>query len=825
MFTTTIRVSFILIMTVLSMSGILHAEDSKDVQRRSMTTFREKVRPLLTRYCMNCHGAKKHSGNIRFDTINPDIATGSDGETWHDALNKLNVGEMPPEDKPQPNEKEREILRNWITAELKRAYEVRRSTGGRVVIRRLTRYEHANTLRDLLGLDFNFVEELPAEPNSPDKLKNNGSTLPMSPQQIEAYVEIAKRAIAKAIVVSEEPKVFTYKRTVSSGGRGPLHPPNAGTVDLPRYPMEGAFRLKVTASTSGLPKGEGLTMRVVMGVRPSPKNLKTKDVGKVRVTGTQENPQTFEFVGRMENFPLHDPSTAYRERRFSGLKIGFWNENASQTPIGKNRRKKKRPAQLTPTRNEPTLTIHSIEFHAPYYQSWPPKHHTRILFPSSLAKTNEREYARQVLERFMQRAFRREVTTNEVERKLKLYDAYRSQLPSLELAMREVLPVILVSHDFLYLVEPTDGKQQKQILSNHEIASRLSYFLWSSMPDEKLFDLASQNKLTDPKARSAQVRDMLKDKRSWGFVENFTDQWLDLSAINRVAINPEYYPDFDNSLKEEMRQETQHFFAEILRKDLSAMNLLDSDFTMLNRKLAKHYGIEGPADHRFVRVPLEPSDRRGGLLGQASILLTNSTGDDSHPIYRGVFIRDRLLGDTPASPPPDVPNLDKDNPDLQSLSVKQQLELHRKKPACYACHRNIDPWGIPLENYDAVGLWRTQVKRAVGNGEPAVFKNGVRKKKRKLPRFNMVDIESTSTLSNGTNLQGIEELKSYLLKHEQQRFVKAFVRRLFAYSLGRSLELTDNETVESLVSAFKKSGYQIDELIVAITESKPFLTK
>jgi hypothetical protein len=255
------------------------------------------------------------------------------------------------------------------------------------------------------------------------------------------------------------------------------------------------------------------------------------------------------------------------------------------------------------------------------------------------------------------------------------------------------------------------------------------------------------------------------------------------------------------------------------------MNLLDSDFAMLNRPLAEHYGIEGPQDNSFVRVALKPEDHRGGLLGHASILLVNSSGDDSHPIYRGVFIRDRLLGDTPASPPPDVPELDKENPELASLSLRQQLDVHRKKEACNSCHKNIDPWGIPLESFDAVGKWRTEVKRSLGGGAPPAFKNGVLVRKRKQPMFAMAPVEVNAKLPDGGELEGFAGLKAHLLEHEQRRFAEAFVRRILAYSLGRSLELVDDDTVHSLLRVFEESDYQIDELIVAITQSEPFQTK
>lgn len=830
----------VLVLSMMLATETVTANTPEEVQLRSMQLFRNDVKPLLQRFCVECHGTKKRQAEVRLDSLNPDMAAGSDAETWHDALNKLNLGEMPPKDSPQPSRAERAVMVDWITQELKRATDQRRSTGGRVVMRRLTRYEYENTLRDLLGLDIEFAADLPAEPKSPNGLQNNGSSLQMSPQQIEQYLEIARLAVSKAIVTGNQPDVlkFDFNSSKLSNGKGPLHPPNVGMAVFPEYPMEGEFRIRVQASVSKNQRNLPAIMRVTMGIRPSPKNLKSKPVSEVRVTGTSEEPQTFVFEGRMENFPLHDPVTAYRERRYPGLHVGIWNLSFDQKPPQQQKKKRGKknkrseepaPAQPEPPKvgptSEPVLTLHSVSFEGPINSSWPPKHHSRILFPSPLAETDERAYAGQVLERFMARAFRRPVTREEVTRKLTVYDLYRSELGSLAETMREVLPEILVAHDFLYLAEPSDGDKKKQPLSDFELASRLSYFLWSTMPDDELFKLAETGQLRDASVLTRQARSMLKDGRSGRFVNNFTDQWLKLDGLNRVAVNPDYYPDFNDNLKQYMREETRHFFAEILHNDLSALNLLDSDFTMLNLPLAEHYGLKGPVDNQFVRVRLNSNDHRGGLLGHGSVLLSNSSGDDSHPIYRGVWIRDRLLGDTPASPPPDVPDLDQDDPDFASLSLKQKLELHREKESCASCHRNIDPWGIPLENFDAVGRWRTNVERIVEKTEPPKFKNGVRVKRKKKPQTKQVPVESVSVLPSGIELDGFEDLKQHLLKHERNRFSRALVRRLFSYALGRSLELVDGEAVNLLVKAFEDSGYQLDELIVAITQSEQFGTK
>lgn len=802
-----------------------------------MKQFRDAVQPLLVRYCADCHGDKKQNADIRFDRLDPNMASGADGETWHDALNELNQGDMPPEKADQPKPAERKMLVEWMTAELRRATAVHRSTGGRVVMRRLTRYEYANTMRDLLGIDGDFAKALPPEPASPDGFKNNGASLGMSPLQIERYLETARQTLEKAIVVGDQPKCVRFENSAIGGegyGQGSEKQiPSAGMMKFPPSPLQGPFRLRVTASAEIISGAEPPVLGVHLGYRNSPNNFRIKLVGETTLAGTPDKPQTFELRGRMENFPHADPATPVKERRNPGLRIGFSNSYYAKYPAGILLAKPHRTGGKKGKRSEaerlardaakntqpgeqgmPRIKIRSVVFEVPFYDSWPPEHHTRILFPSPLRESDERAYARAVTERFMKRAFRRPVSGADVDDLMKLYDSIRSQVDSIELAMREVLPEVLVRPEFLFLLEPT-GDSKKQPLTNHELATRLSYLLWSTMPDAALTAAADKGHLQNDAFLEKTVRRMLKDERSWNFIANFTDQWLKLDELNRIAINPDFYPEFDSRLKEDMRLETQHFFAEILRSNLSVFNFLDSDFAMLNRAMAEHYGLKGPTSNRFERVALRPEDHRGGLLGHASILLRNSNGEDSHPILRGVWIKDRLLGDPPNSPPPDVPELAKDNPEPGKLSFKEQLQIHRHRESCGNCHKEIDPWGVPLENFDAIGQWRTQRRRLVPRKRGPGY------------RLTLSDspIEAESELSNGIALNGLDALKSHLLNQEKERFVRAFVRRMLTYALGRNLEVIDEETLSQLVVDFAASDYQIDELLVAITRSNAFRTK
>jgi hypothetical protein len=327
------------------------------------------------------------------------------------------------------------------------------------------------------------------------------------------------------------------------------------------------------------------------------------------------------------------------------------------------------------------------------------------------------------------------------------------------------------------------------------------------MPDETLFELADSDELRSDKVLASQVQRLLEDPRSWEYVNHFTSQWLDLSGLNRIAINPQYYPDFDDSLKNYMAEETRRFFGEILYNDLSALNLIKSDFVMLNAPLARHYGMKGPDSYQFQRIQLGNNDPRGGLLTQGSYLMINSDGEDSHPIKRAVWIRERLLDDPPAPPPPDVPALESENTDFASLSNKRQLELHREKESCNQCHKDIDPWGIPLENFDAIGNWRTEVKRVMGKG-----------------KITQAELTNSTILPTGEEISGITELQQYLVERQSIRFARALVTKTLTYALGRSLEWTDNKTIDRLTAQFISDNYNIRKLLVAIVQTESFKT-
>lgn len=839
----------LLVLCAFSMLGDARAAESS---ASSVSTDRHVGR-LLQKLCSECHGAQDPKAELRIDALDSHWATTRDAETWQDVLNRINVGEMPPPDAPQPTTEERQVLVRWLTDGLRQAAQAKRYAAGRVVVRRLTRYEYQNTMRDLLGVHLNFAAELPPEPLSPDGFLNNGAFLEMSPTQVEACLKAARIGLREAIVTGEAPTVHQFKRQVTNVGRLPgkavagHEPANPEFIlGIDTFPRRGEFQITVRAGAV-IPTGYDYPrLRLSLGCLPGIIHVPRRIVGEVDVKSPADDPETYVFHGRIEDFP-QPGDVPFGNVDFNGMiaLIDFMDADGQElrypdrtyaVPPAKKKpapktKKGKGTSQTPGLSPEPPplpenprldIVIESVEFEAPHFVTWPPPSHTEILSTDGTVAASlpdDVTRARHVLKRFMSRAFRRPVAESELAATLDLFNAFHLEGSSFEEAMRETLASVLVSPHFLYIVEtreksngPEPDAVDVQKVNRFELATRLSYFLWSSMPDDLLFELATDGRLNQPQVIEQQVHRMLKDDRSSEFIRRFADQWFDLAALDRVAVNPEFHPGFDDDLKVHMADQARAFFAEVIRSDASCLDLLDSDWTMLNRPLAKHYGMAGPRSWEFERVSLTGNRQRGGVLGQGAFLLSNSDGEHPHPIKRAVWILDRLLASPPAPPPPDVPELDSESPDLAGLSLKEQLALHRDKESCGNCHRGIDPWGVPLEHFSAVGLWQT---------ESAVRRNS--KARGKVPRGAPVD--ASSVLPDGTEINGLNELKSYLRTNRRELFARSVVRRLAVYALGRSLDLGDREAVDELTTVFIDSDFRLNRLMVALVKSDLFLTK
>lgn len=763
----------------------------------SITGFADEppanVAGVMERFCFDCHGADTQKGDLRLDTLPVDFAN---AETWHDALEQLNRGEMPPKKADQLSAPERQALTGWLDRFLREAEEAKRFARGRVTARRLTRYEYAHTMRDLLRLELDYGRELPPDPASPDGFLNNGSTLEMSPSQLESYLKAARRALAIAVVDSDgekEPEeIHRFRQSETAmgrlpqrkdGGHAPVQP--EFILDLPEFPREGDFEVSVSVRLANPETADYPKMVVSLGHVPGIVHVPRKVVGEAELRG--DGVESFVFRGRMEDFPQPGP-IAFGKSGFEGMilmvdfvdadgkQLRYPDKRYGQLPPKPKKGKKPLP-ELPPSPpfgSRLEARVESAEFTGPIPR--------RSLVTSRDAESEIR--------RFAERAFRRPPSPAETDGFLALYDSFRGGGMNFTEAIRETFAAILVSPHFLYLIEDSGGEK----VSDFELASRLSYFLWSTMPDERLISLAKAGRLREAAVLSHEVERMLADPRSEQFTTRFADQWFGLDALDRVAVDPNTFPDYEESLKSDFRAEVHAVFSEILYNDLTALELLDSDWTMVNRDLARHYDLPGPASRRFERVVFPENSPRGGLLGQGAVHLIGSNGDETHPIKRAVWILDRLLDAPPASPPPDTPELDSENPDFAKLTLREQLEAHREKESCNQCHRGIDPWGLALENFDPLGQWRES------------------------------DSVKT-TLRGDIAIDGAGGLRDYLASERRSWFARSVVRRLMTYGLGRSLDLGDRSSVEALTETFERHGYRLRPLIQEFVLSSAFQSK
>jgi mono/diheme cytochrome c family protein len=816
---------------------------ARALPKANLAYFEESVGPILNKSCLACHGPDISEGRLRVDKLNPNLLTGADVERWREIYNVLSNSEMPPDDEPDDAlaDADRGNIVDWLSNELNKASLIRRNNGEQSSFRRLTKYEYNYALQDLLGLPFPLADKLPPEAASDDGFKNSSDLLQMSAMQFETYRELGLKALKRATVSGERPTPVTYivsmqeqmskaapeknpktfdkndnsysnnrnrqhlfnKETgkgISFSNAKPIpdrehvagHAPAVSPVvlvlprsnelklNLDRFlPDEGVMRVRVRAARSTMNANEYASLRLVFSAHTS-NNANFSQVISERdmpVTASVDNPQFIDFdipLGDIQRNPFRKLSTPF-PRRDEFLHIrNVSNANGREEPL--------------------QVLIDYIEIVAPFYEQWPPKTHTDI-FIESANRSDEETYGREVLSRFLRRVWRRPATAQEVDQFMALFAKYRPGFSNFEDTMLEVLATALATPEFLYLTQRATASPRgiRSRISDLELASRLSFFLWASVPDEELLTLAEQGKLNGRNVLTAQVERMLADPRSRRFSQHFVQQWLGLEGLDSVTHVT------DSSLREAMQEEPIAFFDEVLRHNHSIMDFLHSDYAMVNERLAAHYGIPGVYGPHFRKVSIEPQTNRGGLLTGAAILTMNSDGQDSHPLKRGVWMLERILHDPPPPPPPNVPKVDLTDPDILKMTLKERIADHRNKAACVSCHARIDPWGIAFENYDALGAFRIQV-----NNKP---------------------VDATSELFNKQKLAGIEGLKRYLLTNRQDQFARAIVHKMTAYALGRPLSFGDRADIDSLTAQFRKQGDGLDDLIHLIVNSDIFNSK
>ena len=832
-----------------------------------LAAFQKDIRPVLEKACVQCHGAEIQEGNIRIDTLDPDLLHGGDVDWWLEVLAVLSNGEMPPPDEAELTDEDRAQLVEWLSGEIQVASTVRRAEGGHSSFRRMTRYEYNYALQDILGLPWDFAKDLPPEGNSEDGFQNSSEMLHMSVGQLETYRRLARTALQRATVIGERPPVHYWGITMEDAAR----------IEWPKQPEE---REKVKERFKDDPdkQKQELDKLTARFNSPHPNTYYTEKLtGRTaratwayygakyafRPTDSRRTmPASFDHVaiipmGRNQKLTIElgdqvpdegmmrvrvrASRTSHDDTQIPSLQLEFgWqasNEGRSvirvssedtqvrarpdapgiyewDVPLGEIyprnsvRKISKMGAMPSPSEyirlinssvSQGDIQIDYVEVAAPVYDQWPPESRNQI-FVDSEHRENEAVYAREVLTAFMSRAWRRSVTKAEVEQKIKLYDAIRRECDSFEEAMIEVLATVLSSPNLLYLVREGAARNSEDIpgprrLSTEELATRLSMFLWCSVPDAELLQLAAGGQLSDAAVLADQIKRMLADPRSRRFSNRFVHQWLDMQLLDFLNIK-ENIPHFDPLLKEGMQQEPIAFFHEVLQHDESVLNFIHSDYTMANERLAKHYGLPDVLGNHFRRVQLDLIHRRGGLLTQAGLLAMNSAGTDSHPLKRGIWLLESLLNDPPPPPPPAVPEIDLADPEIATLTLKQRIEDHRNHAACLSCHAKIDPWGIAFENYDATGRWRNQI-----NGQP---------------------VDSASLLFNHQKLEGMDGLKRFLLQHRQDQFVRAMVYKMTTYALGRPLTFADRSSIDKLTADVRKQGDGLATMLLLIATSELF---
>ncbi len=803
--------------------------------------FKSKVLPFFEANCINCHGPKKSKGKVTLHNLNGSISGEEDLELWQSILDMVESGEMPPDDEPQPSDEERTAVVKWIEAALKQPQHAE-ETHMPVAARRLTNFEYENTMRDLLGIELNLIGGLPNDPVIPYKFNNSAQLMRMGPEQIDRYLETARRALASAILDPERPIVHTSRQEwTMSGLDSGMGSDEVGVVVhrrgtaaygmvLKSFPLTGEFRIKIQASAI-LPKGtQEAELQLMMGYSPSSdsNNRPMVPVGTVSLTNSPDSPQVYEFRGRIENYPPR-PGLLKEGKRFpDGMAI------LPQVTFDNGRLNDQLGILAMPR-----AVINWMEFEAPILDVWPPAHHTRILFDSPLRMSEPKAYVSAVLQRFISRAYRRPATAGEVERFVKIYDMVAPDMGSMEAAMRETLSMVLITPDFLYHTATKDG-----VARDYELASRLSYFLCGSMPDEELLKIAAQGKLNDTEVIGKQAQRLLADKRSQNFVRNFTMQWLSLEKMKTVPINLDLFPrflytipegetkgkEFSNrpTIRDYMIDETVGFIGELIRRNASIFNVVDSDFAYLNEPLAAHYGIPEVYGNQLRPVPIKPENRLGGLLTHGSVLLGNGTGSAPHPIYRAVWLREAILGDEVKPPPADVPALTDTAGESaeHASSIKDLLKLHRTQESCNDCHFRLDPWGIPFEQYNAVGKYQPAVPKMGSRIQGFAPKLHVDMKgySEYLNTIYTVKVESDARLPNGPEVDGMEDLKQYLLQSRKEDIARNMIQRLIAYGLGRELTARDRSDVEQLQNYLYASGIGFQDIIVAVCQS-PLMRK
>mgnify|MGYP002780414249 CR=1 FL=1 len=796
--------------------------------------FRAKVRPLIEAHCVDCHGPDVQKGNLRLDTLSTDVRDPRTADRWVGVHDRIRDGSMPPKKRERPGADEVKAAIGHLSAELHAASLDRQKKSGRVPVRRLNGTEYENTVRDLLGTHANLKELLP-EDNTVAGFDNVSSALEVSATHQLQYQEAAERAVL-SVVPPHPPIPFSDKRTgkemTEKGAnfkqalsRTCLLKDDALVMysKLPRYglcqtapvPAPGRYRVTMSVAAVGADK------------KPVPAAFLTVGPGR-------EDPAVVD----VRDIPPGKPTVVEYEVDLD-RRQAFVVNYLSQWDI----RTFKKPIEEYPG---PGLLVEWLKIDGPV-GAWPPAGYATLfgdvpLKPRSVAKAEAdgkpapkvpenrpltawlndplvpapakpKEAADKLVRAFVAKAFRRpageEVATHYVRRVHEKLDKGYSFLDAMTFGYKAVLS----SPHFLLLAEPTPQ------LDDYALAARLSYFLWSTAPDEELLAAAKKGDLSKPDVRKAHVERMLKSPRAKRFTDNFVGQWLDMRKIDATIPDPQLYGEFDGTLLWAMPRETKLFFEEVLAKDLSVTEFVDSDWTVLNERLARHYGIPGVSGNEFRTVKLPPGSHRGGVMTHASVLKVTADGTRTSPVLRGKWVLEKIIGHAVPPPPPDVPSIE---PDIRgATTIRQQLDKHRTLAACASCHTHIDPPGFALETFDPIGGWRdfyrasTRTKAGVVHIPNNFSSRAV---------FRGPDVETGGETHDGKKFATVDDYKKLLLADRDQ-IARNVTEKLLVYATGADVQFADREVIEQIVAKAKAKNHGLRTILHEVVQSRVFLNK
>jgi hypothetical protein len=739
---------------------------------------------FMEEHCFACHGYGSQEGGLAIDELlNASVA--DHAKNWESIVRKLVTRQMPPLGEPRPEDADYNKIVSQLAAELDRHAAQQPNPGRTDTFRRLNRTEYQNAIRDLLALDVDVTQLLPGDEASHGF--DNITVTNLSPVLLDRYVSAAQKISQLAIGEHTEQaaeKTYRVRPDVTQDTHIPGTPigTRGGAVIEHNFPQDGEYEIQTHLMRDRNEELEGLRDEHQLEVILDQNRVGLFEVERPRSGSDKSVDANLTTRVKVTAGP-HDVGVVFLKMSNSLL------ETVRQ-PLNVHFNFYRHP-RIGPA-------IYQVTIRGPFQGSAPADTPSRrqvfVCYPQQ--EGEEVQCAERILLNLMRRAYRRQVTSADLESPMKLFHE-GNQAGGFDAGIERALSAVLVNPHFLFRIErDPEGIPAGTAyhVSPTELASRLSFFLWSSIPDDELLELAAAGELQKPDVLESQIKRMLADDRANSLIENFTGQWLYLRNLDSVVPDNRLFPDFDDNLRQALRRETELFVESIIREDRSVLDLINADYTYLNERLAKHYGIPHVYGSRFRRVSLDEASHRGGLLRHGSILTVTSYATRTSPVLRGNWVLANLLGSPPPPPPPDVPELE-ENTVSASLTVRQRLEQHRANETCARCHNLIDPVGFALENFDAVGRWRE-----TDNDEP---------------------ISATGSLADGTEFVGVSGLEEALLKRPEL-FVQTLTEKLMTFALGRGLEHYDAPAVRRIVRDAKKEDYRFSTIVVGIAQSVPF---